>query len=55
MKPKAGSFAIKPEFHVTLAVRNALERQILEDDQRRHAARQEAAQPSLQNETKVTP
>lgn len=48
-------FPIKPEFHVTLAVRNALERQILEDDQRRHSARPEVAQPALHNETKVTP
>lgn len=55
MKPKAGSFAIKPEFHVALAVRNALERQILEDDQRRYAARQEVQRPTLTNETKVTP
>lgn len=39
MKHNPGSFALKPEFHVALAVRNALERQVLEVDERAHARR----------------
>ena len=43
MKHNPGSFALKPEFHVALAVRNALERQVLEVDERAHARRVRAA------------
>lgn len=39
MKVRDGSFAIKPEFHVALAVRNAIERQVLTADEKAHARR----------------